>query len=84
MVPPQYAVRVPGQLSHSNRATPGAQMRFLFVEPGATPVSDRRCTLKISSLVRELTPTLAEHGGELSAAPVTVWLVQVLFGELPR
>lgn len=25
MVPPQYAVWVPGQLSHSNRATPGAQ-----------------------------------------------------------
>ncbi|HBX9999229.1 TPA: AraC family transcriptional regulator, partial [Klebsiella variicola] len=26
MVPPQYAVWVPGQLSHSNRATPGAQV----------------------------------------------------------
>ncbi len=25
MVPPQYAVWVPGQLSHSNRATPGAR-----------------------------------------------------------
>lgn len=35
MVPPQYAVWVPGQLSHSNRATPGAQVCFLFIEPGA-------------------------------------------------
>ncbi len=34
MVPPQYAVWVPGQLSHSNRATPGAQVCFLFIEPG--------------------------------------------------
>ena len=54
MVPPQYAVWVPGQLSHSNRATPGAQVCFLFIEPGAAPMPDRCCTLKISPLVREL------------------------------
>lgn len=52
MVPPQYAVWVPGQLSHSNRATPGAQVCFLFIEPGAAPMPDRCCTLKISPLVR--------------------------------
>lgn len=60
MVPPQYAVWVPGQLSHSNRATPGAQVCFLFIEPGAAPMPDRCCTLKISPLVRELILTLAE------------------------
>ena len=43
MVPPQYAVWVPGQLSHSNRATPGAQVCFLFIEPGAAPMPDRCC-----------------------------------------
>ncbi len=43
-----------GQLSHSNRATPGAQVCFLFIEPGAAPMPDRCCTLKISPLVREL------------------------------
>ena len=64
MVPPQYAVWVPGQLSHSNRATPGAQVCFLFIEPGAAPMPDRCCTLKISPLVRELILTLAERGGE--------------------
>ena len=60
MVPPQYAVWVPGQLSHSNRATPGAQVCFLFIEPGAAPMPDRCCTLKISPLVRELILT-QEH-----------------------
>ena len=84
MVPPQYAVWVPGQLSHSNRATPGAQVCFLFIEPGAAPMPDRCCTLKISPLVRELILTLAERGGELLAAPATARLVQVLFDELPR
>lgn len=69
MVPPQYAVWVPGQLSHSNRATPGAQVCFLFIEPGAAPMPDRCCTLKISPLVRELILTLAERGGESLAAP---------------
>ncbi len=69
MVPPQYAVWVPGQLSHSNRATPGAQVRFLFIEPGAAPMPDRCCTLKTSPLVRELILTLAERGGESLAAP---------------
>ncbi|STT85928.1 AraC family transcriptional regulator [Klebsiella pneumoniae] len=84
MVPPQYAVWVPGQLSHSNRATPGAQVCFLFIEPGAAPMPDRCCTLKISPLVRELILTLAERGGESLAAPATARLVQVLFDELPR
>ncbi|VEB07554.1 AraC family transcriptional regulator [Klebsiella pneumoniae] len=83
MVPPQYAVWVPGQLSHSNRATPGAQVCFLFIEPGAAPMPDRCCTLKISPLVRELILTLAERGGESLAAPATARLVQVLFDELP-
>lgn len=84
MVPPQYAVWVPGQLSHSNRATPGARACFLFIEPGAAPMPDRCCTLKISPLVRELILTLAERGGESLAAPATARLVQVLFDELPR
>ncbi len=84
MVPPQYAVWVPGQLSHSNRATPGAQVCFLFIEPGAAPMPDRCCTLKISPLVRELILALAERGGESLAAPATARLVQVLFDELPR
>lgn len=83
MVPPQYAVWVPGQLSHSNRATPGARVCFLFIEPGAAPMPDRCCTLKISPLVREL---IASGGARRRSPwpPRLARLVQVLFDELPR
>ena len=45
MVPPQYAVWIPGQMPHSNRATPGAQLCFLFIEPGTASLPER-CYLK--------------------------------------
>lgn len=48
MVPPQYAVWIPGQTPHSNKATPGAQLCLLFIEPGALELPTRTCTLKIS------------------------------------
>lgn len=34
MVPPQYAVWIPGQMPHSNRATPGAQLCFFSLSRG--------------------------------------------------
>lgn len=83
MVPPQFAVWIPGQLAHSNRATPSARLCFLFIEPGAVSLPDRCCTLKISPLVRELILTLAERGPE-QQGPATQRLVSVLFDELPR
>ncbi|MDR9891802.1 helix-turn-helix transcriptional regulator [Pseudenterobacter timonensis] len=84
MVPPQYAVWIPGQLPHSNRATPGAQLCFLFIEPGALSLPDYCCTLKISPLVRELILTLAaKHPGE-PVSPATARLIAVLFDELSR
>ena len=49
-------------------ALPRRQVCFLFIEPGAAPMPDRCCTLKISPLVRELILTLAERGGESLAA----------------
>ncbi|TCW16342.1 AraC-like DNA-binding protein [Raoultella sp. BIGb0138] len=84
MVPPQYAVWVPGRVPHSNRATPGAQISFLFIEPGAAPMPPHCCTLKISPLVRELILTLAGRNGALFDQPATQRLVQVLFDELPQ
>ena len=84
MVPPHYAVWVPGLLPHSNRATPSAQLCFLFIEPGAAPLPDYCCTLKITPLVRELILTLAERSSERRQDPATERLVQVLFDELPR
>ncbi len=84
MVPPQYAVWVPGQVPHSNRATPEAQVCFLFIEPHAAPMPDFCCTLKISPLVRELILVMAERGRAELAKPAMNRLVQVLFDELPQ
>ncbi|MGL5599525.1 MAG: AraC family transcriptional regulator [Silvania sp.] len=83
MVPPQYAVWIPGQLAHSNKATPSARLCFLFIEPGAVTLPTRCCTLKISPLVRELILTLAERSLD-PLQPATLRLVDVLFDELPR
>lgn len=83
MVPPQFAVWIPGLLPHSNKATPSARLCFLFIEPGAVSMPDRCCTLKISPLVRELILTLAERI-PAEQEPATRRLVQVLFDELPR
>ncbi|SFQ97937.1 MULTISPECIES: AraC family transcriptional regulator [unclassified Enterobacter] len=82
MVPPQYAVWIPGQYPHSNRATPDARLCFLFIEPGAVEMPDYCCTLKISSLVRELIMALATRPTKRD--PARQRLVQVLFDELPQ
>ena len=83
MVPPQYAVWIPGQTPHSNKATPGAQLCLLFIEPGALELPTRTCTLKISPLVRELVLALADRSQEELPLPATGRLVDVLFDELP-
>lgn len=84
MVPPQYAVWIPGEVPHSNKATPSAQLCFLFIEPGAVCMPDRCCTLKISPLVRELIMSLAGRTGEQRTLPATGRLIDVLFDELPQ
>ncbi|MGK9171730.1 helix-turn-helix transcriptional regulator [Yokenella regensburgei] len=84
MVPPHHAVWLPGRVAHSNRATPGAQLYFLFIEPGRVTMPDTCCTLKISTLVRELIMTLATRSHLERQQPATQRLVQVLFDELPR
>ena len=84
MVPPQYAVWIPGQLPHSNKATPSAQLCFLFIEPGAVTLPDYCCTLKISPLVRELILSLASKTPERLRTDATSRLVDVLFDELPQ
>lgn len=82
MVPPQYAVWIPGGLPHSNKATPSAQLCFLFIEPGALGLPERCCTLKISPLVRELILTLAAKTAQERQLPATARLIDVLFDEL--
>lgn len=84
MVPPQYAVWIPGSVPHSNRATPNARLCFLFIEPGVAAMPGHCCTLKISPLVRELILTLAERNDAERLLPATRRLIQVLFDELPQ
>lgn len=84
MVPPHYAVWIPGKLPHSNRATPGARLCFLFIEPGVAAMPEHCCTLKISPLVRELILTMAERNPGQYEDPALQRLIQVLFDELPQ
>lgn len=84
MVPTQYAVWIPGQMPHSNRATTNARICFLFIEPGAVEMPGRCCTLKISPLVRELIFRLAQQPRDEDDTPARQRLIQVLFDELPH
>jgi len=84
MVPPQYAVWVPGQMPHSHRVTADARLCFLFIEPGAVTMPEACCTLKISPLVRELILRLSNVPHENLGCAAVQRLVQVLFDELPN
>ena len=84
MVPPQYAVWVPGQMPHSNKVTADARLCFLFIEPGAVAMPDQCCALKISPLVREIILRLSNVPHEQLGCAATQRLVQVLFDELPN
>ena len=71
IVPPQCGVWIPGNMPHSNRATPNAQLCYLFAEPGIVALPDDCCTLSISPMVREMILRLAgvssdyEQGGHI-------------------
>ncbi|WP_312982542.1 helix-turn-helix transcriptional regulator [Atlantibacter sp.] len=80
MVPPQYAVWIPGAMPHHNRATANARLCFLFIEPGALAMPEQCCTLKVTPFIRELILKLAECQ---TRNPQRDRLVQVLFDELP-
>ncbi|HHO8887768.1 TPA: AraC family ligand binding domain-containing protein, partial [Klebsiella pneumoniae] len=84
MVPPQYAVWIPGEIPHSNHVTVGAQLCFLFIEPQAVVMPECCCTLKIAPLCRELILALANKTDAQLCEPATQRLTQVLFDELPQ
>ncbi|MHC8380607.1 AraC family transcriptional regulator [Pseudomonas sp. LB3P14] len=55
IVPPQCAVWIPGDLSHSARGSGETECYCLFVEPDATPDLPKICcTISVSPLLREL------------------------------
>ncbi len=75
------AVWVPGSCP-TVTALPRRPVCFLFIEPGAAPMPDRCCTLKISPLVRA--DPYSGGARRSPGRPATARLVQVLFDELPR
>ena len=82
MVPPHCAVWIPGGMEHSNVATANARIFFVYIEPGATRLPDRCCTLSISPLLREVIVELSDRGSEDDARAEL--LIRVLLTELPR
>jgi len=82
MVPPHCGVWVPGGMLHSNMATANARLFFLFIEPGATDLPDRCCTLSLSPLVEELIIELADHS--VTASPDAELMTTLLLSTLPR
>lgn len=61
LVPPQHAVWIPGGTPHSCHATANARIFFLFIEPGASAMAQKCCTVAITPLVRELICHLASQ-----------------------
>ncbi|MBX9596500.1 MAG: helix-turn-helix transcriptional regulator [Roseomonas sp.] len=61
MVPPRYAVWVPGMMPHSIRATANARICYLYIQPGAAPLPAECCTLAISPLVHALILDMADQ-----------------------
>lgn len=84
MVPPQFAVWIPGGLVHSNRVITDARLCFLFLEPGAVRLPDACCTLAISPLVRELVLHLADKGRPGVQDDTIDGIVTVLLGQLAQ
>ncbi|ANN67540.1 AraC family transcriptional regulator [Bordetella bronchialis] len=82
MVPPRYAVWVPGMMPHSIRATANAQICYLYVQPGAAPLPADCCTLAISPLVHALILDMADQAADYLADSPTGRKAAVLLEEL--
>jgi AraC-like DNA-binding protein len=82
MVPPHCGVWIPGGMEHSNIATANAQIFFVYIEPGASDLPDRCCTLSISPLLREVIVELADRAQDDDAR--SDLMTRLLLTELPR
>ncbi|AOB31718.1 AraC family transcriptional regulator [Bordetella sp. H567] len=82
MVPPHYAVWVPGMMPHSVRATANARICYLYVQPGAARLPAQCCTLAISPLVHELILDMANQPADYDADSRTGRKAAVLLEEL--
>lgn len=82
IVPPQCGVWIPGEMPHSNHATPNAQLCYLFVEPRIVDLPKDCCTLSISPMVREMILHLAGAPLDYEQSGHTDRLARVLLHEL--
>ena len=82
IVPPDCGVWIPGGVPHSNQVTPNARLCYLFVEPGASNLPERCCTLSVSPMLREMILHLASKATEAAPDVHSGRLVQVMLDEL--
>ncbi|SKA24378.1 AraC family transcriptional regulator [Consotaella salsifontis] len=82
IVPPGFAVWIPGEVPHSNRATPNARLSYLFVEPDAVELPRKCCALSVSPMLREMILRLADSPERYSPDDHVGRLVRVLLDEL--
>lgn len=82
MVPPRYAVWVPGMMPHSVRATANARICYLYVQPGAAQLPVECCTLAISQLVHALILDMADQPAAYPADSRTGRKAALLLEEL--
>ncbi|MBY6256367.1 MULTISPECIES: AraC family transcriptional regulator [Enterobacteriaceae] len=82
IVPPNCAVWIPGGVPHSAKATWNAHLNYLFIEPGATALPEKCCTLAISSLIKELVDRLTREGIDYPPDSHVARLTRVTLDEL--
>jgi AraC-like DNA-binding protein len=84
MVPPQFAVWIPGGIRHAIRVTANALLCFLYVNPAAVKMPEQCCTLSVTPLLRELIQRLAVLPAPYEQNTPTARLAYVLLEELSQ
>ncbi|MBB4004173.1 AraC family transcriptional regulator [Aurantimonas endophytica] len=82
IIPPGFAVWIPGGVPHSNQVTPNARLSYLFVEPGAVAMPQSCCALSVSPMLREMILRLADVPDRYASDDHIGRLVRVLLDEL--
>ncbi|MFT6654817.1 MAG: AraC-like DNA-binding protein [Marinomonas primoryensis] len=82
LVPPRCAVWIPSMVIHRNQISPCADVCMLFVDSTDLSMPDKACTLTVTSLLRELTTSLATQEPDYEAGSATDRLVTVLLDQL--
>jgi AraC-like DNA-binding protein len=82
IVPPGFAVWIPGGVPHSNQATLNARLAYLFVEPGEAALPRKCCTLSVSPMLREMILRLADIPDPYTPDDHVGRLMRVLLDEM--